>query len=276
MRPFPQYGRINSTVLENVGQSSYNSLQATLEQRFHSGFSLQASFTWEKTLTDADSLIPQTNAGVSQNQNPYNLNLDKALSIQDVPLTFTAAWIYELPFGQGKKWLSGNGIVSSALGGWQVGGVQRYQSGEPVSFGCATGIPGWDNCIRFNRGAGQPIYSAALLNGTFDPFVNRYYNPAAFIDPNASRNGGAYRFGDYPRVNGDARMKPYFNEDFSVIKNMHVFESASLQFKAEFLNAFNRHVFATPDVSPFSPTFGLVTGTIDSPRSIQFTLRFNF
>ncbi|MDQ2900905.1 MAG: carboxypeptidase-like regulatory domain-containing protein, partial [Acidobacteriota bacterium] len=171
LRPFPQYGRINTTVLENVGQSSYNSLQATLEQRFHSGFSLQASFTWEKTLTDADSLIPQTNAGVSQNQSPYNLNLDKALSIQDVPLTFTAAWIYELPFGSGKKWLNSRGVVSSALGGWQVGGVQRYQSGEPVSFGCATGIPGWDNCIRFNRGAGQPIYSASELNGTFDPFV---------------------------------------------------------------------------------------------------------
>lgn len=276
LRPFPQYGRINSTILENVGQTSYHSLQATLEQRFHSGFSLQASFTWSKTLTDADSLIPQTNAGVSQNQNPYNLNLDKALSIQDVPLTFTAAWLYELPFGSGKRFLSRGGLLSGVLGGWQVGGVQRYQSGEPVSFGCATNIPGWDNCIRFNRVPGQSIYSSTVVNGTFDPFVNRYYNPAAFVDPNANRNGGAYRFGDYPRVNGDARMKPYFNEDFSLIKNMHVWESASLQFKAEFLNALNRHVFATPDISPFSPTFGLVTGTIDSPRSVQFTLRMNF
>ena len=276
LRPYPQYGRINTTILENVGQTSYHSLQATLEQRFHAGLSLQASFTWAKTLTDADSLIPQTNAGVAQNQSPYNLSLDKALSIQDIPLTFTAAWIYELPFGKGKRWLNGNRLVSATLGGWQIAGVQRYQSGEPVSFGCATGIPGWDNCIRFNRGAGQPIYSAQVSNGVFDPFVNRYYNPAAFVDPNASRNGGAYRLGDYPRVNGDARMKPYYNEDFSVIKNMHVFESASLQFKTEFLNAFNRHVFATPDVSPFSPNFGLVTGTIDSPRSIQFTLRLNF
>jgi len=276
LRPFPQYGRINTTILENVGQTSYHSLQATLEQRFHSGFSLQASFTWEKTITDADSLIPQTNAGVSQNQSPYNLSLDKALSIQDIPLTLTAAWIYELPFGTGKRFVSGAGILPAVVGGWQIGGVQRYQSGEPVSFGCATGIPGWDNCIRFNRVPGQSIFSTPEVNGTFDPFVNRYYNPAAFVDPNASRNGGAYRLGDYPRVNGDARMKPYLNEDFSVIKNMHVFETASLQFKAEFLNAFNRHVFATPDVSPFSPNFGLVTGTIDSPRSIQFTLRLNF
>ena len=276
LRPFPQYGRINTTILENVGQTSYHSLQATLEQRFHSGFSMQASFTWQKTITDADSLIPQTNAGISQNQNPYNLSLDKALSIQDIPLTFTTAWIYELPFGKGRNWISQRGLISSTLGGWQIGGVLRYQSGEPVSFGCANGIPGWDNCIRFNRVAGQQIFSSSLVNGTFDPFVNRYYNPAAFADPNAGRNGGAYRFGDFPRVNGDARMKPYYNEDFSLIKNMHLTEGVVLQFKAEFLNAFNRHMFATPDVSPYSPTFGLVTGTINGPRSVQFTLRLNF
>ena len=71
-------------------------------------------------------------------------------------------------------------------------------------------------------------------------------------------------------------MKPYYNEDFSVIKNIHLTEGVAVQFKAEFLNAFNRHVFATPDVSPFSPNFGLVTGTINGPRSVQFTLRLNF
>jgi hypothetical protein len=154
--------------------------------------------------------------------------------------------------------------------------VQRYQSGEPVSFGCATAIPGWDNCIRFNRGAGQQIYSTPVLTGHFDPFVNTYYNPAAFVDPNVNRNGGAYQLGNYPRVSGDARMRAYLNEDFSLIKNMHINERFTLQLKTEFLNAFNRHVFATPDIGPFSPTFGLVTGTIDSPRAVQFTLRLNF
>jgi hypothetical protein len=117
---------------------------------------------------------------------------------------------------------------------------KRYQSGEPVSFGCATAIPGWNNCIRFDRGAGQ------VRN--VRPLVNRYYNPAAFVDSNANRNGGAYRFGNYPRGNGDARMKSYFNEDFSIIRNIRVVEAVSLQFKAELLNAFNRHVFATPDI----------------------------
>src|SRR5262249_18506986 len=160
-------------------------------------------------------------------------------------------------------------LGSALFGGWQLGGVQRYQSGEPVSFGCANNIPGWDNCVRFSRVAGQATLSQEVLNGTFDPFVNFYYNRAAFADPNANRGGGAYRLGDYPRVSGDARMPSYFNEDFSVIRNFRlpITESSRLQFKAEFLNAFNRHVFAAPNTTPTSPTFGQVTGTINGPRN---------
>ena len=73
-------------------------------------------------------------------------------------------------------------------------------------------------------------------------------------------------------------MRPYYNEDFSMIKNMplHFSESARLQLKAELLNALNRHVFASPDTSPYSPTFGLVTGTVDQSRIVQFALRLNF
>lgn len=73
-------------------------------------------------------------------------------------------------------------------------------------------------------------------------------------------------------------MKPYFNEDFSIIRNINLpfRESMRIQFKAELLNAFNRHIFASPNTTPNSPTFGLVTRTINSPRNVQFTLRLNF
>ncbi|MDQ6664923.1 MAG: hypothetical protein M3Z23_11070, partial [Acidobacteriota bacterium] len=263
-------------VLQNSGQSTYEALQATLERRFSSGISLQASFAWQKNITDADSILPGINGGTQQIQNPDNLRQEKAISIQDIPLVFTVAYLYELPFGKGKKFLSGSNIASSVLGGWQVGGVQRYQSGEPIAFGCAQGIPGWDNCIRFNRVPGQSPLSDAAKSGHFDPFASRYYNPAAFVDPNLNRNGGAYQFGNYPRVNSDVRMKPYYNEDFSIIRNFSVREGISVQLKGELLNAFNRHIFSRPDTGPNSPNFGLVTGTIDGPRNVQFTLRVNF
>ncbi len=115
-----------------------------------------------------------------------------------------------------------------------------------------------------------------MLSHRLDPFSSIYFNRAAFADPNANRNGGAYRFGNYPRVNDDIRMKPYYNEDFSVIRNFGIREGVSVQLKAELLNAFNRHIFSRPDTGPNSPNFGLVTGTIDAPRNVQFALRVNF
>src|SRR5581483_5976311 len=98
LRPYPQYDFIYKDVLQNIGQSTYQSLQATLQRRFSAGLSLQSSFTWQKTLTDADSILPGINGGISQIQNPDNLTNEKALSSQDVPYMFTAAFLYELPF----------------------------------------------------------------------------------------------------------------------------------------------------------------------------------
>ncbi|HLH03064.1 MAG TPA: TonB-dependent receptor [Bryobacteraceae bacterium] len=295
LRPFPQYNYIYMDVLQNIGQSTYESLQATLERRMSAGLSLQGSFTWSKSITDADSILPGINGGISQIQNPDNLRGEKALSSQDVPYVFTLAFLYELPFGRGKSMFR-SGIGNAILGGWQVGGVLRYQSGVPISFGCATGIPDFQNCIRFDRASAPPL-SAAASSGHFDPFADNFYNPVctylgeagcAFADPNTElvaknstvtvqqARGGAYYFGDYPRNNGDARTPNYYNEDFSIIRNFHLFESASLQLKAELLNAFNRHIFSAPDSNPYDPNFGVVNGTIDSQRIVQFTLRLNF
>jgi hypothetical protein len=295
IRPFPQYSYIYMDVLQNIGQSTFQSLQASLERRFSSGLSLQSSFTWSKILTDADSILPGTNGGISQIQNPGDLNSEKALSSQDVPYTFTFAGLYELPFGKGKHFLN-HGIGGALLGGWQIGTVLRYQKGVPISFGCANAIPDFQNCIRFNRASAPPL-SASAANGTFNPFTQRYFNPVcaysgqagcAFADPNTEAisqgsnttvqdaRGGAYYLGNYPRNNGDARGPNYYNEDFSVMRNFHLFETATIQLKAELLNAFNRHIFSIPDAAPYDTNFGLVNSTIDVQRIVQFTLRLNF
>jgi len=284
LRPFPQYNFIaTDCCYQNIGQSTYHSLQATIARRFQTGLNMQGSYTWSKTLTDADSALPGINGGVQQIQNPYNLKQEKSLSIQDVPHTFVVSYLYELPFGRGKRFLSGSGgVVDRLVGGWQIGGVQRYQSGIPLSFGCATGIPGWDNCVRFSRAAAQSLQSAAAQNGILNPFssdptVNSLFNRAAFIDLNAKRSPtDPYTFGNFPRVTSELRMNPYYNEDFSLIKNTTITEAVRAQLKFEFLNAFNRHAFSTPNTSPNSPNFGIPTGTINGPRSIQLTGRINF
>jgi hypothetical protein len=135
LRPFPQYFTIGtSCCLENLGQSTYHALEAKVERRFRNGLNLLASYTFSKTLTDADSAQHTESGFQSHNfgaQNPYNLKGEKSLSYQDIPHTFVLSYLYELPVGPGKRYLN-HGVASKIAGGWQVGAVHRYQSGSPT------------------------------------------------------------------------------------------------------------------------------------------------
>ena len=303
LRPFPQFTFIAADCcLENLGHSSYDALLVSLQRNFTNGFQFLASYTWSKTLTDADSSLPFTNGGtnaaIAQGEDPTNLKLNKSVSLQDIPHTFVISYLYELPFGKGKPFLNRGGLLNELIGGWQVGGIQRYESGPPTSFGCSTGIPGWDNCVRFSL-TGNPIMSPAarshkvnpLANGgTFDPNSTSYFNGAAtgatygpapnaaFFDQNLPeyRGTGTYRFGNVPRVNSNARLDPYFNEDFSLLKTFPIHENVGFTLKAEALNAFNRHTFTAIDTNPNSQTFGVPTNLINGPRSLQLTGRITF
>ncbi|WP_419805540.1 carboxypeptidase regulatory-like domain-containing protein [Terriglobus sp.] len=182
LRPFPQYDFIaTDCCLQNVGHSSYHALIASLERRFSQGLNLQASYTWSKHITNADSSLPGINGGVVQEQNPENPKSTKSLSVQDIPNTFVVSYIYELPFGKGKAFGNfKNPLLRAAVSGFEIGGVQRYQSGQPVSFQCASGIPGFQNCIDFTRVPGSSIYSNARTNGHINPFRRfqyQYLNP---------------------------------------------------------------------------------------------------
>jgi len=306
LRPFPQFQNIDTDCcLENLGQSTYNALLVKVERRFHNGLNLLASYTYSKTLTDADSALPSFSqfSGGGFAQNPFNLKSEKSLSYQDIPHTLVVSYIYELPVGKGKKFLNKGGIVDKVIGGWQIGGVQRYQSGQPLSFSCATGVPGYSSfltgCIRFDRIAGQPLLSGGAssfdqagasntgksgctenANGTFTAPAsgNTYFNCAAFIDPNASGlvTQRGYAFGNMPRITAEVRSQKYFNEDFSIIKRVSLTEGQSLTLKAELVNAFNRHVFGRPDTGPGDSTFGAVFGTVDGSRKVQLALRYQF
>ena len=128
LRPFPQYLDIYSDGgTENLGHSSYNALTAKLERRFHNGLNLLAAYTWSKSITDSDSVLPAFsafNGGPGSVQNPYNLKSEKALSFQDVPQNFVVSYLYELPVGKGKRFLNHGGVVNAVVGGYQVGGHQ--------------------------------------------------------------------------------------------------------------------------------------------------------
>ncbi len=156
LRPFPQYDYIaGDCCLENIGHSTYHAMVASLQRRFRNGLNLQASYTWSKTLTDADSAIPFSYTPDNQRhqaQDTINLRNDKAYSVQDIPQNFSLSYLYQLPFGKGRKFLNNNTVADLLIGGWQVGAIQHYSSGQPISFGCASGIPYYQNCIQYTAG----------------------------------------------------------------------------------------------------------------------------
>ena len=221
LRPFPQYDFIQGDCcLENLGHSSYHAMVVSLARRFRNGFNLQASYTWSKTETDADSTIPFSY--VSGNQLPQapgsgNLKLDKAVSVQNIPHTFSLSYLYQLPFGKNRKFLNTGRAMDLLIGGWQIGAIQRYQSGQPISFGCTSGIPYYQNCITYTAGpasnGGRDFASDAYKRNKNGPSAfngQSWFKPAfrpptapngpiplaqaAFIDQNAEGVGQARPF----------------------------------------------------------------------------------
>jgi len=285
LRPYPQYSFINTAAFgENEGQLSYSAMIAKLERRFHNGLNLLASYTWSKILTDTGNIIGGSLGGAytANIQNPFNLKAEKAVSPEDTPQIFVVSYLYDLPFGKNRMFLSHNNALNYVVGGWSISGIQRYQSGQPIGFSCATGVPGFSNCIRWNLVPGEPIQSTARHNKSFNPAVsgqNLWYNRAAFTDPNANvtaASGLPYSFGNKPSYQGNDRSFPYYEEDFGLIKRTPIKEGIDIQFRAEFFNAFNRHVFGGPDTNPYDSGFGTVGGLNNSPRAGQLTLRLEF
>lgn len=91
-----------------------------------------------------------------------------------------------------------------------------------------------------------------------------------------SCDNGGFLLGNVPRVTGEVRNFLYINEDFSLLKEVTITERTRFILKVEALNAFNRHVFGTPNTQPYSNFFGVPTFTIDGPRQMQVTARVTF
>jgi hypothetical protein len=299
--PFPQYGYLNNdSYLQDRGQSTYNAMEVKLDRKFRNGVNLLLSYTWSRNYTDADSIQPYQQVDQSQagTQNPYNLKAERALSIEDVPTNFVISYLYDLPFGKGKRFLgNANGFVNALIGGYRIGGIDRYLSGQPISFFGAEGVPYFDGGIRFNRNVGHPIETAAAASGHYNPFAyvsnpascqaavsttctnpTAFWSGQAFVDLNdaAHRGAGPYRFGDMPRLTAEVRTPAYFDEDANINKHFHIHGFIGADLRLEVFNIFNRHVFGKPDSGVYDLNFGQITSLNDSPRSMQLLLKIQY
>jgi Carboxypeptidase regulatory-like domain len=279
--PFPQYCSNLVGANENVGNSTYHSLQLKAEQRLSKGLWFLTSYTFSKILTDSDYIQPSSLSGISTTViSPFQRSRNKALSIDDVPHTFNFSMLYELPVGRGKRFLNTGGVVNAILGGWQLTPLVKVSSGTPFFFrssNCNVPSQFAAACIPSQIAGGNPFLQDV---NSFDPGKGSLLNQAAFQSPDSFN----LNFGDGPRVSS-LRGPRFSNTDFSIIKNFAITERVGLRFQTEFFNLWNQHIFVCEtrcfgstafDTDIASPTFGQWNGNVSTPRNIQFALKLLF
>ena len=266
LRPYPQYQLINY-IDSPSGNSSYHALVAKYEQRFTSGLAFLGSYTFSKFLTDS--------VGLGRLQDVDNRRAERAVQPAAVPHRFIGSIAYDLPFGRGKRWAT-RGIGSWIFGGFSVSGIFSYESGLPMSITIPNSLPIFNGQLRPNLVAGvEPVFEFKqsefrAFNALSGERGNVYLNRAAFATP------PPFTFGNLGPVLPYARGFMFSNEDISVAKRIFIRESQFLEFRTDWFNAPNRTQYLNPITDLTSVNFGLITGQRNSPRSIQFGLRYAF
>jgi Carboxypeptidase regulatory-like domain len=273
----------NAFVVDYVGNgsfSNYHALQAEIRKRLRGGLYFQANYTFSKAFTDFE--------GTDANFSGF-LDLRTGVAVEktripnDITHVFKANWIYDLPFGPGKRFLGLGGAVGKIVGGWSFNGIMRWQSGEPISVVSARGAlnrtgRSAKNTVNttlsvdelqnltglFKDAQGRPlIFDPSLIDST-----TGRANEQFFQNPTAGNIG----FLQLTPASGPSR----FDFDFGLIKRTFFTETANIEFRAEAFNILNHtnfNVGQTQNIN--STTFGRITSTFD-PRILQFALRFGF
>ncbi len=281
LRPFPQYNTVNTlNGGDHSGHSSYHSLITKVTRRFANDLMIDGSYVFSKMFTDADSMWGN---GLAMDQ--YNRRLDKALSASDRTHDAKINTVYNLPIGPGRHWLK-KGLMAQAIGGWRIGAVQRYASGTPMAFSGAFGFP-----IIGNRPyvTSYDDWRAPTVGDKFDPYVDRVFksaSSASFSGDTATVTSQGFfpfqprdRVGNMTKNNPKVRNFPLFNEDISLAKTFtaSVEHHRTIDLRFEAFNMLNRTVFGTPNTNlADQANLGLVRSQANSPRRMQFALKFNF
>lgn len=245
------------------GNSTFHSLQGRLEKRFSSGLSFMNAYTFSRTIGDTSGFAGAGGApGDPQGfQNPLNRQLEKGLDPQHVKHRFVSSYMYEMPFGIGKRFGSGwNRAVDAVIGGWSIGGITTLTSGQPLGL-TVLGDPA--NTGDTNRPNVVGDWRLSRAERTLD----RFFNTSAFV-PNP-----AFTYGNAGR--NILEQPGLVNFDFATFKRFTLTERLAMQFRFEAFNFFNTPYFAAPNSQVGNINFGRITGA-GRPRNLQFGLKLIF
>jgi hypothetical protein len=270
LRPYPQYTGVAFSGA-GIGNSTYESLQVKAEKRFSGGASLLVAYTHAKLISDTDTITGWLESGgTGGHQDWNNLRADKSLASFDTPDRLVVSYVMDIPVGKGRKYLSNaNSFVNAAIGGWGVEGVTTIQSGFPLHFGTN------QNLTNSQGGGSRPNVVAGCdgsVSGSAQSRLDGWFNTACFSQPLP------FTFGNASRTDPSLRSPGIANWDFSAFKKFPFGPDRryNIEFRSEFFNIFNRVQFGYPGQTQGSSSFGIVSSQQNTPRLVQFALRFAF
>ncbi|HEY4048331.1 MAG TPA: carboxypeptidase regulatory-like domain-containing protein [Acidobacteriaceae bacterium] len=270
VQPYSHFGQIEYTT--PIGYGNYNALQASLTHRMAAGLSLQAAYTYSRSL---DNSPQELESSSGDPPNGLNYTAWYGPSDFDVPHRISASYVYELPFGRGKSMLN-SGLLSWILGNWQTSGVYTYYSGHPFTvnwgsesslldpYGFATAVP---NVVAKPHLLKKPtcwFYTSA--NSACAAFGAGLTNP--FVDP------GNYVVGNGSRNSLRGPSTQVF--DAALIKQIPIHESFNVEARWEVFNVANHPLFGQPSGNVSSGSAAQITTLSGDPRVMQFAIRVSF
>jgi hypothetical protein len=268
LRPYPQYSTIEN--IQSMNKDTYwHAAIFSAQQRFHNGLSLLVNYTISKMLTN-DPLYISGQLGnyfigsVQSTELKQTTGRSFPQSFQsgiggDRPQMLNISYSYELPIGQGKRFLGGtNRALDAAVGGWTFSAIQNYQAGTPVRVSSSVGVG--TLVIWPNQVPGQPIRGNATCSS---------YNPgdpnSRYLNVNAFANPAAFALGTMTPTLASVRTCGIINESVALAKAFRFNERFKMEIGVDATNIFNRHSFyglsSTAGIASSFGRFSIATGS---------------
>jgi len=246
------------------GSSDYNAMFLSIRKAFSNGLTFQGDWTWAHNI----STLGTGQQYLYSSNSPFNIGLDRASDYSDHRHVVHFFGMYDLPFGKGGQFSTGNDLMDRVIGGWHISGIFTAFTGAPL-------------CASTDFGNYGSFFTASCMYGNI-PTLHVHGRsgsgtPNAFSDP-----AGVLAGLQFPvtgsRVPWDSvRAWPYWNVDFSVGKNLLVTERVKASLTVDAANVFNHPILSNPAIDVYSgASFGETNSQGNLPRSMQLGLRVDF
>ena len=291
-RPFPAWGNLSGYNYNGI--SNYHALQTTFNKHFSNGLVFSFNYVWSHFLDDQDSGGWGSRGGTQYWQVGNDPRASYGNSNFDIPSAFKGYASYELPFGKGKSYLSGNSVLDEVVGGWRLSGTFIAQSGVPFTVvnntnsnqnltGCATNDGGTASGGDVNNGCNWfPNVIASTHVG--NPSANEWFNTAAFANawtpPTVPGTGLPFAFGNERRNSLRGPRLSVLN--LSIAKDFRFGERVRLQLRSDWVNALNHPSLGIPGQTFGGNNFGQINnntqnnGVAVAARSGVLSARITF